>query len=94
MRFWQRIQSGFRALFRKEKLDQEMDDEMRFHLELQTRENIEAGMEPEEARYAALRGEWHLQSAQDFLVQSLTTGCLRAVLNIKSPAQSVQFFQE
>lgn len=32
-----------------------MDDEMRSHLEQQTRENIEAGMEPEEARYAALR---------------------------------------
>ena len=55
MKTWQKIQSGFRALFRKEKLDREMDEEMRFHLEQQTRENVEAGMEPEEARYAARR---------------------------------------
>jgi putative ABC transport system permease protein len=45
----------FRALFQKEELDARMDDEMRAHLEMQTQENIEAGMKPEEARYAALR---------------------------------------
>jgi hypothetical protein len=45
----------FRALFQKEKLDAQMDDEMRSHIEMQTPENIEAGMTPEEARSAALR---------------------------------------
>lgn len=55
MNSWQKIQRGFRALFRKEELDREMDEEMRFHLELRTRKNLEAGMPPEEARYAALR---------------------------------------
>ena len=45
----------FRALFRKEKLDAEMAEEMRAHLELQTRENIAHGMLPDEARYAARR---------------------------------------
>jgi predicted permease len=42
-------------LFRKAKLDQEMDEEMRSHIEMRTQANIEAGMKPEEARYAALR---------------------------------------
>jgi len=55
MNWWHKIQRGFRALFRKEQLDHEMDEEMRFHLEMRTRQNLEAGMEPEEARYAALR---------------------------------------
>src|SRR5438094_3925489 len=32
-----------------------MDEEMRSHIEMQTQENIESGMNPEEARYAALR---------------------------------------
>ncbi len=32
-----------------------MDDEMRSHIEMQTQENIEDGMKPEEARYAAVR---------------------------------------
>ncbi|HXP62631.1 MAG TPA: ABC transporter permease [Dongiaceae bacterium] len=45
----------FRALFEKRRLDIDMDAEMRAHLEMQTRENLEAGMAPEEARYAALR---------------------------------------
>src|SRR5256885_1189982 len=45
----------FRALFRKEKLDAEMSEEMRGHLELQTRENISRGLSAEEARYAARR---------------------------------------
>jgi putative ABC transport system permease protein len=42
MKTWQKIQSGFRALFRKEKLDREMDEEMRAHVELRTQVNIDA----------------------------------------------------
>ena len=44
-----------RALFRKEKLDADMTDEMRSHIELRTQANVEVGMNPEEARLAALR---------------------------------------
>src|SRR5436190_7662834 len=55
MNGWRKLELRLRALFRKEKLDAEMDDEMRSHIEMQTQENIEAGMNPEEARYAALR---------------------------------------
>src|SRR3954452_17634595 len=43
------------ALFRSEKLDAEMAEEMRAHLEMQTRANIERGMPADEARYAARR---------------------------------------
>ena len=32
-----------------------MTEEMQSHIEMQTRENIEAGLQPEEARRAALR---------------------------------------
>ena len=44
-----------RALFRKGRVEQELDDELRFHLEKQVEQNIAAGMSAEEARYAALR---------------------------------------
>jgi putative ABC transport system permease protein len=44
-----------RAVFRKEELDQELSDELTFHLEKQIEQNIAAGMSVEEARYAALR---------------------------------------
>jgi predicted permease len=43
------------ALFRKEKLDAEMSEEMRVHLEFQAAENEKRGMTADEARYAALR---------------------------------------
>src|SRR5436189_1098748 len=55
MRWCHELRLGFRALFQRQKLDTRMDDEMRSHIEMQTQENIEAGMNPEEARYAALR---------------------------------------
>ncbi len=42
-------------LLRRHKLDRDLSDELRFHVEMRTRENIAAGMSPEEARYAALR---------------------------------------
>lgn len=43
------------SLFCKEKLETEMAEEMRYHVELQTEQNRNAGMSPDEARYAALR---------------------------------------
>ena len=55
MNWAHKLRLRFRALFQKEKLDARMDEEMRSHVEMQTQENIEAGMKPEEARYAALR---------------------------------------
>ncbi len=43
-----------RALFRKDRVDQELSEELAFHLEKQIEQNIAAGMSREEARYAAL----------------------------------------
>jgi putative ABC transport system permease protein len=44
-----------RASFRRRKTEREMDAEMRFHLEMETAENIRRGMSEEDARLAALR---------------------------------------
>lgn len=44
--------SGF---FKQSRLERELNEELQHHIELKTQENIEAGMSPEEARYAALR---------------------------------------
>ena len=45
----------WRALTHKGEMEQELDDELRFHLERATEQNIKNGMTPEDARYAALR---------------------------------------
>src|SRR5579859_3507883 len=55
MNWLRKVQLRFHALFQKEKLEARMDHEMRAHIEMQTQENMEAGMKPQEARYAALR---------------------------------------
>lgn len=44
-----------RSLFRRSEVDRDLDDEMQYHLERLTQDNIAHGMSPEEARYAALR---------------------------------------
>ena len=44
-----------RALLCRRKLDAEMTEEMRHHVELQTELNVKAAMNPDEAGYSALR---------------------------------------
>jgi macrolide transport system ATP-binding/permease protein len=44
-----------RSRFRRKKVDQELTDELRDHLEQQIKENLAIGMSPEDARYSALR---------------------------------------
>jgi putative ABC transport system permease protein len=44
-----------RSLFSRNKVEQELNEELRYHLERQIDEAIAAGMRPEDARYAALR---------------------------------------
>jgi predicted permease len=51
MKFFHRL----RTQFQKKELDQELSEELAFHIEQETEENIAAGMSAEEARYAALR---------------------------------------
>src|ERR1019366_1611690 len=51
MKFFHRL----RTHFRKQELDQELSEELAFHIEQETEENIAAGMSTEEARFAALR---------------------------------------
>src|SRR5262245_36515912 len=45
----------FRSLFRRAQVEQELDEELRYHIERQIEEHIAKGMTPDEARYAALR---------------------------------------
>ncbi len=49
-----------RNFFRSERMERELDEELRSHVEMRVEENIRAGMPPEEARYDAQRrfGNW------------------------------------
>jgi predicted permease len=53
---WPRVLAArLRSLFIRNRLDGELDDEVRFHLEMQAEDNLRAGMSPAEARNAAMR---------------------------------------
>jgi len=53
---WARqLRLRLQTLFRRERLARRLDDEVQFHLEQQIAENLAAGMNAQEARYAAMR---------------------------------------
>jgi hypothetical protein len=53
---WLRVlASRIRGLFSKRRLERELDEELRAHIEMATEENLRRGISAEEARYAARR---------------------------------------
>jgi putative ABC transport system permease protein len=54
MRWWHELKYLVRKLNRK-RADQELEEEIRTHMELETQEKIETGLSPEAARYSARR---------------------------------------
>jgi putative ABC transport system permease protein len=55
MRIWEKLRLRVRSLFHAPKVDGELQDELSFHLDQLTEENIAAGVEPGEARKLAMR---------------------------------------
>src|SRR5690242_1510964 len=60
-----RIKLRWRALFHKEELEQELDEELRFHLERDTEQNVQHGMNPDDAHYTALKSFGPLERAKE-----------------------------
>ena len=55
MRHWTKFQLRLRSLFSRTAVENELDEELRYHVERQIDEDIARGMSPREARDAALR---------------------------------------
>src|SRR5215831_18208259 len=54
-----------RALWRPDDIHDEISEEMRFHIELRTEENVRRGMSPEEARQDARQRFGHLAQIEE-----------------------------
>ena len=54
-----------RSLFRRSRVDQDLDDELAYHVEQEIRQNMAKGMSAEEARYNALRTLGGLQQIKE-----------------------------
>jgi predicted permease len=59
------IRLRLRSLFRRNRVEQELDAELRDHLDQQIAENTARGMMPEEARYSALRALDGLEKSKE-----------------------------
>src|SRR5271157_2329351 len=62
---WRRQLAKFGALFRRRKPVDDLAEEIRSHLAMEEQENLESGMTPEEAHYAALRRFGNVTLAQE-----------------------------
>ena len=65
MRAIQKVRLSLRSLFRRSRVECELEAELRFHLDQQIEENIVIGMGPAEARTAALRAIGNLTQHQE-----------------------------
>src|SRR5882762_6818534 len=65
MNFLPTIWRWLRSFGQRRVVKQEIDEELRFHIELRTAENIAAGMSPEEAASAARRRFGNVQSLRE-----------------------------
>ena len=69
MAIFRRMVMWFAALFRRDRVEHDLEREMRFHLDMETEQNVRRGMPPHEARRAAMLAfggvERHKESARD-----------------------------
>ena len=60
-----RLKTALRALLRKRIAERELDEELRYHIEQQTEQNIRLGMNPDEARFAARKAFGGVEQAKE-----------------------------
>lgn len=65
MRYWKQIRLRLRSILRWRQVEQEMDEELRFHLEHKIEEGIAQGLSPADARRAAGRAMEGLEQKRE-----------------------------
>ena len=67
--WWYTVPLRLRSIFRRPRVEQELDEELQFHMEHKIEEGIASGLSPREARVAALRAmgglELHKEEMRD-----------------------------
>ncbi|MBO0725001.1 MAG: hypothetical protein J2P52_05340, partial [Blastocatellia bacterium] len=60
-----KLRAALRTLLRRSEAERELDEELQNHIERQTQQNIRLGMNPEEARHAALKSFGGVEQAKE-----------------------------
>ena len=69
-----------RSLFRGKPAERELDEEMRFHLEMEVKKNVERGMAPEDARREAMKSFGGVEKFKDEVRDQSTARFFETVL--------------
>ncbi|HEX5603858.1 MAG TPA: ABC transporter permease [Pyrinomonadaceae bacterium] len=70
----------WRALTHRDELDQDLDEELRFHLDRLIEQNIKNGMTPEDARYAAMKSFSRVDQSKEECRDARGVGFLENVM--------------
>lgn len=60
-----RLLIKFKALFQQSRIENDLDEEMRFHLEMETEVNVRKGMSPKVARHTALKSFGGMEQSKE-----------------------------
>src|SRR5215475_11240876 len=69
-----------RSLFRRSQVEEELEEELRYHIERQIEEHLAKGMTPEEARYAALRAMGGIERRKEECRDSRRVRCIEDLM--------------
>src|SRR6185369_12044507 len=67
------LRLGMRSLLHRDREEQRIDEEMRFHIEMQTAQNVKRGMSPAAARTEALRAFGGVEKAKEQVRETWVT---------------------
>jgi putative ABC transport system permease protein len=76
MAWYHEVASRFGALFGRRREERSMSEELQFHIDMETRRNIESGLSPSEARRRALRDFGGVERHKDDVRDERGTGWL------------------
>ena len=65
MSWIQGLSERLRALVRRDQLERQLEEEIRFHIEMETERNVSAGMTEEEARRSAERAFGRVEATKE-----------------------------
>jgi len=69
------LRLGMRSLLHRDREERRIDEEMRFHIEMQTAQNVQRGMSPQAARTAALRAFGGVEKAKEQCRETWVARC-------------------